>query len=194
MTKGIHSFSKCYEETIICLPKTFCIRPFLPDPLDKACKLTALRILGDWPNLYSNLPFYPSRGSQTVARDIVDVTDSGGRCSHTYKARRALERWRRYHTRANVDDLKRALRKIRRSDVVQYLEEVQARSTGTAIIPETVSQAPFEKEEEKPPDVEPHLIPFFRQVEKYDQMVATRKLEVSNKAKRRAALRRLDDK
>ncbi|GFR69666.1 hypothetical protein ElyMa_005637400 [Elysia marginata] len=166
----------------------------IQDPLDRACKVTALRILGDWPSLYSNLPFYPSRGSQTVARDIVEVTDNGGRCSHTFKARRALERWRRYHTRANVDDLKRALKKIRRADVVHHIEDVQTKSTGssTSLSDPNVSQAPFEKEEEKQPDVEPHLIPFFKQVEKYDQMVATRKLEVLNKAKRRAARRRLE--
>ena len=128
----------------------------------------------------------------------MEVTESGGRCSHTYKARRALERWRRYHTRANVGDLKRALKKIRRSDVVQYIEDVQARSSGPSSVASVAepaeAKAPFEKEVEQPPDVEPHLIPFFRQVEKYDQMVATRKLEVMNKAKRRAALRRLDDK
>jgi hypothetical protein len=34
----------------------------------------------------------------------------------------ALNKWRRYHTRAKLDDLIQALRKIRRFDIIQIIE------------------------------------------------------------------------
>ena len=48
-----------------------------------------------------------------IPKDIVDLTSTGARGSYVIVARKALERWRRYHTRSNVENLRQALRCVR---------------------------------------------------------------------------------
>jgi hypothetical protein len=89
----------------------------------EACKIISNRIERDWVSLYRALPFYPQRGAETIEHDIVELRESGARASVSWTSRQALERWRRYHTRANVEDLRQALRIIKRADVLKALDD-----------------------------------------------------------------------
>ncbi|KAK7483781.1 hypothetical protein BaRGS_00024997 [Batillaria attramentaria] len=136
------------------------------DPLDRACKVISTRIERDWVQLYRNLNFHPHRGAETIERDIVELRESGARASVSLTARHSLDRWKRYHTRANVEDLRQALKKIRRQDILKVVD--------LGLSPPTKVVDPFEPQEELPPPVEPKLVPFYKQIERYDQLRASR--------------------
>ncbi|XP_070184589.1 CAP-Gly domain-containing linker protein 1-like isoform X2 [Littorina saxatilis] len=135
-------------------------------PMARICKLISTKIERDWVQLYLNLPFYPQRGEETIEHDVMELTELGSRASVSWTARQALERWKRYHTRANVEDLRRTLRKIKRSDIIKVIDE------GFKSPAKVVD--PFELQEEAPPPVRPELVPFYRLIERYDQIRASK--------------------
>ncbi|XP_076458135.1 uncharacterized protein LOC143291888 isoform X2 [Babylonia areolata] len=136
------------------------------DPISQACKIISARVDKDWVSLYRHLPFHPPRGQETIERDIVHIRDLGARASMAHMAVHALERWKRHHTRANVQDLRQALRQVRRFDILKVIDEDLKSPTKEA-------EDPFEVEEETPP-VKPELLPFYRLVERYDQLRASK--------------------
>ncbi|XP_005091057.3 uncharacterized protein LOC101862992 [Aplysia californica] len=152
----------------------------IADPVDRACAIICKRIERDWTALYRALPFHPIRGSETISQDIVDLTQGGARGAYALVARRALDRWRRYHTRSSVEDLRQALRKIRRLDILKTVDLILTP-------PAKVITAPFEVVEEPAPPVEAHLIPFYKQIERYDQIRANRLAAEAEAERRRMA-------
>lgn len=142
------------------------------DPMKEACRIISARVERDWVALYRALPFYPQRGAETVEHDIVELRETGARTSVCRTSRLALDRWRRYHTRANVEDLRQALRATKRLDILRALDE-SLRSPRIKAAPPTVVD-PFDKREEDLPPVEPKLVPFYRLVERYDQIRASK--------------------
>ncbi|KAL5017784.1 hypothetical protein ScPMuIL_003506 [Solemya velum] len=133
--------------------------------LDQACQIVSQNIDQDWVVLYRNLAFFPKRGSHTIESDIAAINLEGAREPPEEVAANALNRWRRHHTRARVADIKTALRKIKRSDVLRTLMYTL--------------NPPKETEELEsyiPSHVEPQLRPFYREVEKFDQLRAAHKL------------------
>ena len=136
------------------------------DPLSRACKIIRSRIERDWVQLYRNLNFYPQRGAETIERDIVELREAGARTSVSMTTRQALARWRRYHTRANVEDIRQALQKIKRFDILKLIDE--GLKSPTKVID------PFEPQEELPPPVKPELVPYYRLIERYDQLRASK--------------------
>ncbi|GFR68746.1 hypothetical protein ElyMa_003741000 [Elysia marginata] len=91
------------------------------DRFEKFCRKVGQEIDGDWARLYRALPFYPSRGQETIASDIDDITSRFLR-NPDEQAQQALSRWRRWHTRACTNDLRDALLMIRRKDILDKLD------------------------------------------------------------------------
>lgn len=135
--------------------------------LDKACQKVIRHIDQDWMQLYRNLPFFPKRGAHTIESDISSIAAEGARGPKQDVIQVALNRWRRHHTRARVDDLKQGLKAIKRSDV---LKEVETTMNPT---PEKV-----EEQEYFPPELDPDLKPFYRDVVKLDQLIAAKKIQI----------------
>ncbi|KAK2147802.1 hypothetical protein LSH36_535g03018 [Paralvinella palmiformis] len=100
------------------------------DELEKVARLVARRIDGDWPKLYRNLPFYPPRGRHNIDDDVSSIVRERMRVADRVKAEASLEKWRRVHTRANVDDLKETLMKMNRPDVINSLERQKRQRHG----------------------------------------------------------------
>jgi hypothetical protein len=93
------------------------------DDLEKATLVVAKHIDGDWPKLYRKLPFYPPRGKNNIDDDVINITQERLRVAEKVKATESLEKWRRMHTRANLDDLKETLAGMNRTDVVQRIDK-----------------------------------------------------------------------
>jgi hypothetical protein len=77
-----------------------------------------------------------------------------------------LDRWRRYHTRAKLDDLQQALKSIHRHDVVNVIEEEMNPTPPPAETPDDVTYS----------YAEPYLIPYLKEVEKFDELRAANKI------------------
>ncbi len=135
-----------------------------PDPFEKACFAVAMYIETDWPKLYRALPFHPQRGKNTIDQDIGELTNEASRTSTQQTALRALYRWRRHHTRAKLEDLKETLSLIKKVEVLDKLEKTL--------------NPPVEppKEEPKITYVEEYLIPFAKEVERFDELRAANKI------------------
>lgn len=118
-------------------------------------------------HLYRNLPFFPKRGAETIQKDIHDIGIEGSRGPKMDIISVALTRWRRHHTRARADDLKEGLKAIKRLDVLREVELI-------------MNPAPVEKEapEYFPPELDPSLIPFYREVIRFDQLRAANRIKV----------------
>lgn len=100
-----------------------CIDLLHLDDLTQACRLISKSIGRDWNRLYYELPFYPTRGQEELAKDIQQINEKYQRGSLSQEQSiNALNKWRRFHTRAKIEDLLQALEKIRRTDLVQVLE------------------------------------------------------------------------
>ena len=140
---------------------------FLLGALDKACERVVRHIDEDWMQLYRNLPFFPKRGAHVIESDISSITAEGARGPKSDVIRVALNRWRRHHTRARVDDLKQGLKAIKRNDVLKEIEN-------------TTNPAPEHVEEPEyfPPELEPELRPFYRDVVRLDHLIAAKKFHV----------------
>ena len=144
------------------------------DIFDKACAIVANHINKDWPRLYRVLPFHPPRGLSTIDKDIYDLTTRESRGGKQHLARMAIDRWRRNHTRAKVDDLAVALGVIQRSDVVEHMNAKVHPPP-----PEVVVQSDI------PDWVEAELVPYWREIERFDEIMATKSHRNTNRQKAR---------
>nr|XP_022314606.1 LOW QUALITY PROTEIN: uncharacterized protein LOC111119080 [Crassostrea virginica] len=128
--------------------------------MTKSIGVVCREIDQDWMLLYRTLPFYPKRGSETIEKDIASANMESARGKEG-RALEALTRWRRHHTRAKFEDLIEALKKIKRHDIVVEIDKV--------LNPPNL----MEEEEQEiyvPPSVAPELVPFYKEVERYDQL------------------------
>lgn len=116
---------------------------FNSDKLEKATRVTATLIDKDWIPLYRTLPFHPPRGEENLRVDIDDITNTFLRDTLEVHAKQALYRWRRMHTRASVDDLKKALTAIKRKDIADKVDEELSKKR--AVKPKTSSAVKFPK-------------------------------------------------
>ena len=117
--------------------------------------------------LYRNLPFLPKRGAETIEKDIASIAIEGSRGPKRDIISVALSRWRRHHTRARAEDLKYGLKAIKRFDVLKEVEAV--------LNPPPVVEEPAEY---FPPGMDPALIPHYRDVVKFDKLLAAKKVQV----------------
>ncbi|CAF3882722.1 unnamed protein product [Rotaria sordida] len=93
------------------------------DDLSKAIRLISKYISRDWNRFYWQLPFYPTRGQEEISKDIKYIDEKYQRGDvFQDQAIDALNKWRRFHTRAKVDDLIHGLQQIRRFDIIQLIE------------------------------------------------------------------------
>ncbi|XP_053373052.1 uncharacterized protein LOC123530850 [Mercenaria mercenaria] len=109
-------------------------RPIM-DKLERCCKITASKIDTDWTRLYRALPFHPARGEQTILKDVDEIGKEYMRHIPDEMCRQSLWRWRRMHTRASVEDLKKALLSIKRKDIVEAIDEDIVRQANKPNIP-----------------------------------------------------------
>ena len=121
----------------------------------------------DWMQLYRNLPFFPKRGSHTIESDISSIAIEGARGPKSDVVQVALNRWRRHHTRARVEDLKQGLKAIRRSDVLKEVDHSLHPPPESEVEPEYF-----------PPELEPELKPFYREVVKLDKLIAANRIQI----------------
>lgn len=135
------------------------------DPFERVCQLVARTIENDWVRLYRALPFHPYRGASMVDDDIRNFGVMTSRQTPQQVALQALHRWRRYHTLARIEDLKKALRAIHRTDIVLSVNEEL-----------NPPRPPTPKEDNFPDFLDENLIPYWKEVEKYDQLRAAKKI------------------
>ncbi|CAF1468120.1 unnamed protein product [Adineta steineri] len=94
------------------------------DDLSKALCIVSKCIGRDWNLLYWNLPFYPKRGQEELYNDIKYINEKYYRGDvFQDQAIEILNKWRRYHTRAKIDDLIHGLQQIHRLDIIKLIEE-----------------------------------------------------------------------
>ncbi|XP_062574829.1 uncharacterized protein LOC134236668 isoform X2 [Saccostrea cucullata] len=109
------------------------------DKLERATRVTSINIDKDWIPLYRALPFHPPRGEENLRQDIDEINTVFLRDTVEVHAKQALHRWRRMHTRASVDDLKKALIAIKRKEVAEKVEEELSKKRPIkAKVPQTV--------------------------------------------------------
>lgn len=124
----------------------------------------------DWPALYRALPFHPPRGVNTIDQDIADIAVMSSRLGADQVALRALNRWRRYHTRAKIDDLVTTLKKIKRHDIAQAIhDEINPPR------PETPQD-----DLNRLATANDALLPYIRLVERWDELRASNKIPVAS--------------
>jgi hypothetical protein len=131
----------------------------------RACNVIADAVGKDWCRLYRELPFEPARGELNIESDITNIVKSNPRDGHRDQALRSFHCWKRFHRRARLQDLKDTLLKIKRPDI---LEEVEERLAPPVV--EVVHEAA------PPPFLADYLIPYFKEVERYDQLRAAHKI------------------
>lgn len=91
--------------------------------MSKAFRIISKSIGRDWTRLYWQLPFYPTRGQEELAKDIQQINEKYQRGDvFQDQSMSSLNKWRRFHTRAKLEDLTSGLEKIRRHDLLQLLE------------------------------------------------------------------------
>ena len=117
--------------------------------------------------MYRNLPFFPTRGLHTIEKDIASVAIEGAKGPKKDIAGVALARWRRHHTRARAEDLRCGLKAIRRHDLLKEVDHI--------LNPPPVEEEPPEY---FPPELDPALIPFYRDVVKLDKLIASNRIPV----------------
>ncbi|KAK3102383.1 hypothetical protein FSP39_010978 [Pinctada imbricata] len=139
----------------------------IDDKFTKVSTVVCSMIDQDWLTLYRRLPFHPKRGSQTIEKDISDINVEGARGPKEGRAMNAINRWRRHHTRAKVEDLVDTLKKMRRNDIVMEIEK-------TMNPPKLMEEV---QEIYVPPNVAPELVPFYKEVERYDQLRKAHKVK-----------------
>ncbi|XP_062611986.1 uncharacterized protein LOC134273768 isoform X4 [Saccostrea cucullata] len=167
VARRIHRFktsTDAAEKIYFCLPmgpKQSQHLGSLDDKMTKAIGVVCREIDQDWMLLYRTLPFYPKRGSETIEKDIASVNVESARGPKQGRAMEALTRWRRHHTRAKLDDLLEALKKIRRHDILTEIDKVLNP-------PKLIDEE--EQEIYVPPSVAPELVPFYKELERYDQL------------------------
>lgn len=135
--------------------------------MDKLCDVVVQHIDQDWISLYRNLPFFPTRGLHTIEQDIASIAIEGAKGPKKDIAGVALARWRRHHTRARAEDLRKGLKAIRRFDLLKEVDLI--------INPPAVVEEPPEY---FPPELDPALIPHYRDVVKLDKLIASNRIQV----------------
>lgn len=156
----------------VCVMMTkFVVFKTFTDTLTKACFSISRHNDLEWMDLYRELPFFPMRGKQTIEKDISAISADSARGTRENRTLIALNRWRRHHTRAKAEDIMEALRKIKRLDMLEEVDKV-------VNPPKVVEEV---KESYVPPSVAPELVPFYREVERYDQLVAAHKLKAGGR-------------
>ncbi|XP_060559408.1 uncharacterized protein LOC132719623 isoform X2 [Ruditapes philippinarum] len=144
-----------------------CISNGTDGTLDRACAVVVKHIDQDWIQLYRKLPFFPTRGSETIEKDIASIAIEGARGPKEDIAAVALARWRRHHTRARAEDLKQGLKAIKRFETMKAVD--------LTIHPPPVIEEPPEY---IPPELDPSLIPHYRDVVKLDKLIAAKRIQV----------------
>ncbi|ESO84014.1 hypothetical protein LOTGIDRAFT_155326 [Lottia gigantea] len=134
-------------------------------PINTVCAIIADNIEKDWMKLYRNLPFVPARGCHTIEKDISKINESRER--DEILAKQALKRWQRHHTRTKIEDLKSALKKIRRFDILRMV------NAELAIPDKDIKERDLE---DQSADRDPELIPYLKQVELFDKLRAAGKI------------------
>lgn len=78
----------------------------------------------DWIKFYYTLPFIPERGATNIKQDIDNANFKFNR-GDVAKDRSlyCLQKWKRTHSRARLDDLRESLKKIGRMDILNELNE-----------------------------------------------------------------------
>ena len=78
-----------------------------------------------------------------------------------------LHRWRRFHTRAKLEDLKEGLGLAKRQDIIEKIEQQL-----------NPPPDPEDKPSEEPVNnfLEPDLLPYLKEVERFDELRASGKL------------------
>ncbi|XP_078321670.1 uncharacterized protein LOC111116029 isoform X2 [Crassostrea virginica] len=112
------------------------------DKLEKATRVTAINIDKDWIPLYRALPFHPPRGEENLRQDIEDISNTFLRDTVEVHAKQALYRWRRVHTRASVDDLKKTLVAIKRKEIADKVDEELAKKKSVKSKPQQAVRFP----------------------------------------------------
>ena len=106
------------------------------DELEKAMQITSQMIHSDWPKLYRHLSFKPPRGQKNIEADIDDVIKEQYRGNSQVQALDSLTKWRRLNSLSSVSDLKVALIKLNRQDIVRRIEHgpvgIKAKDSATA--------------------------------------------------------------
>lgn len=115
---------------------------FVSDKLEKATRVTAINIDKDWIPLYRALPFHPPRGEENLRQDIEDISNTFLRDTVEVHAKQALYRWRRVHTRASVDDLKKTLVAIKRKEIADKVDEELAKKKSVKSKPQQAVRFP----------------------------------------------------
>ena len=82
-------------------------------------------------------------------------------------ARRVLHRWRRFHTRTKLEDLKEGLSLAKRPDIIEKIEQ-------QLNPPEPSEETP--SEEPVNSFLEPDLLPYLKDVERFDELRVSGKL------------------
>ena len=129
--------------------------------------MVAQNIDQDWMQLYRHLPFFPKRGAHVIESDISSIAMEGARGPKENVVIVALNRWRRHHTRARVEDLKQGLKAIRRTDVLKEVDGSLNHAPETEVEPEYF-----------PPELEPELKPCYREVVKLDKLIAANRIQI----------------
>ncbi|XP_069124796.1 chromosome partition protein Smc-like isoform X3 [Argopecten irradians] len=162
------------EKIYFCLPiehrqRVQALQSLTPreDTLSKVCMTLAQYVDLEWMDLYRELPFFPKRGKQTIEKDISAISVESARGPRENRTLIALNRWRRHHTRAKTDDIMETLKRIKRLDILAEVDKI-------VNPPKIVEEV---KETYVPPSVAPELVPFYREVERYDKLRAAHKVK-----------------
>ncbi|KAL3831684.1 hypothetical protein ACJMK2_023407 [Sinanodonta woodiana] len=103
------------------------------DKLERAIRITATKIDGDWPRLYWSLPFHPPRGEETIRADIDEIGKTYMRRPSEELCKQCLWRWRRVHTRTSLNDLKKALLVCKRKDIADLIDQKMSQKRTPAV-------------------------------------------------------------
>lgn len=87
-----------------------------------AINFVANLLENDWIKYYYVLPFYPERGAHNIKKDVDDVFLKFKRGDVVKEqAFYALQKWKRFHSRAKLEDLREGLKAINRVDILNQL-------------------------------------------------------------------------
>lgn len=84
------------------------------------------------------------------------------------RSSRALQRWSRFHTRACVEDVRKAVEQLGRQDLVTAIQHI--------LFPVNRDTVVKEVEEPVPDFIARDLVPFYRSVQKFDRLRAAHRI------------------
>ncbi|KAK3604751.1 hypothetical protein CHS0354_017858 [Potamilus streckersoni] len=115
------------------------------DKLERAIRITATKIDGDWPRLYWSLPFHPPRGEETIRADIDEIGKTYMRRPSEELCKQCLWRWRRVHTRTSLNELKKALLVCKRKDIADLIDQKMSKKRKPSVASRAVRTVRFPK-------------------------------------------------